>query len=104
MSKGKVAAQAAHAAVSAQEIVRIKNQNIWKRWLHEGQKKVVLKVESEVELMKFFLDAQKLNIPVALIQDRGLTQIPPNTKTAIGIGPITEKEANLLKVNELKLL
>ena len=104
MSKGKISVQVAHAAVSSQEIVRLKYPNIWKKWLLEGQKKVVLKVNSEEELLHFFKEAQKCNLPVALIRDRGLTQIPPDTITALGIGPISEKDAHEIKIDELKLL
>jgi len=37
MSKGKVAAQAGHAAVSAAEEARKRWLNWWKAWLKEGQ-------------------------------------------------------------------
>ncbi|MHA1379987.1 MAG: peptidyl-tRNA hydrolase Pth2 [Candidatus Helarchaeota archaeon] len=104
MTKGKIAVQTAHAAVSAQELVRNRNPLLWKKWLQEGQKKIVLKVNSEAELVQYFVDAQKNNLPAYLIQDRGLTQLPPNTKTAIGIGPITENEAKLISLDKLKLL
>ncbi|MFX1449230.1 MAG: peptidyl-tRNA hydrolase Pth2 [Promethearchaeota archaeon] len=104
MTKGKIAAQTAHAAVSSQEIVRIKNKNIWKKWISEGQKKVVLKVNSEEELLHYFNEAQKVNLPVSLIHDKGLTQLPPNTLTALGIGPISEEEANKIELDKLKLL
>lgn len=104
MSKGKISAQAAHASVSAQEIVRIKYPNIWKKWFSEGQGKIVLKVKSEEEILHFFHEAQKYSLPNSLIQDRGLTQIPPNTITALGIGPISEKDANMIELDKLKLL
>lgn len=104
MTKGKIAAQAAHAAVSTQEIVRLKNKHIWKKWLLEGQKKVVLKVNSEDELLHYFKEAEKVNLPVKLIHDMGLTQLPPNTLTALGIGPILEDEAKKIKLDKLKLL
>ena len=104
MTKGKIASQAAHAAVSAQEIVRLKNKNIWKKWLFEGQKKVILKVNSEDELLHFFKEAQKVDLPCSLIHDKGLTQLPPNTLTALGIGPILEEEAKKIELDKLKLL
>jgi len=104
MTKGKIAAQAAHAAVSAQEIVRNQDPRFWKKWINEGQKKVVLKVNSEEEILHFFNLSKRKNIPVCLIHDKGLTQLPPNTITALGIGPITEKEAKILELDKLKLL
>lgn len=87
MSKGKIAVQAAHAAVSASEEARKKNPDWWKSWMDEGQKKAVVKVKSLEELKKFEYQAFKNKVPHALISDRGLTEIPPGTVTALAIGP-----------------
>ena len=54
MSKGKIAVQVAHAAVSAVEQAR-RHQLTWLRaWLREGQKKVVVKVPGSEELLALF--------------------------------------------------
>ena len=50
MSKGKIAAQAGHAAVSAAQEAYVHHKKWWEAWLFEGQKKVALKVPSEKEL------------------------------------------------------
>ena len=50
MSKGKMAVQVAHGAVSAAERTRVSKQDVWKAWLREGQKKVAVKVQSEEEI------------------------------------------------------
>ena len=47
MSRGKIAAQAGHAAVSAAEEARKHDQEWWMAWLEEGQCKIAVKVESE---------------------------------------------------------
>ena len=92
MSKGKIAAQAGHAAVSASEEARKKHRAWWKAWMEEGQCKVAVKVESEKELLELEKQAKKLALPCALITDRGLTEVPPGTITCLGIGPApTEK-------------
>jgi len=87
MSKGKIAVQAAHAAVSAAEEARRKRPGWWEEWLREGQKKVVLKVASLEELEFFEREAARRKLPHAKIQDRGLTEVPPGSVTALGIGP-----------------
>jgi len=87
MSKGKIAAQAGHAAVSAAEEARKHFKEWWKAWLREGQCKIAVKVESEKELLELEKQSKELAIPCALIIDRGLTEIPPETITCLGIGP-----------------
>jgi PTH2 family peptidyl-tRNA hydrolase len=87
MSRGKIAVQLAHAAVSAAEEARKHSLVAWRGWLWEGQKKVAVKVSSEEELLALRDKAIKAGLPVHLIRDRGLTELPPSTTTALGIGP-----------------
>lgn len=87
MSKGKIAAQAGHAAVSAAEETRRKRPNWWKTWIAEGQCKIAVRAESEQELLKLEEEAKESKLPKALITDRGLTELPPDTITCLGIGP-----------------
>jgi len=87
MSRGKIAAQAGHAAVSAAEEARKKHSDWWKAWMEEGQCKIAVRVESEQELLELEEKAKKSKLPTALIIDRGLTELPPDTITCLGIGP-----------------
>lgn len=87
MSKGKIAAQAGHAAVSAAEEARKRRPEWWKAWINEGQCKIAVKAESEQELLDLETKANELGLPSALITDRGLTELPPGTLTCLGIGP-----------------
>ena len=87
MGKGKIAAQVGHASVEASEIVRKDNRNLWKEWIQKGQCKIVLKVSSLAEIKKLGYEASKLDLSVAIIQDKGLTQLPADTVTCIAIGP-----------------
>ncbi|UCH70833.1 MAG: peptidyl-tRNA hydrolase [Candidatus Bathyarchaeota archaeon] len=87
MSKGKIAAQAGHAAVSAAEETRKRRPEWVKAWLEEGQCKIALRVDSAQELVEVERKAKELGLPSALISDRGLTELPPGTLTCLGIGP-----------------
>jgi PTH2 family peptidyl-tRNA hydrolase len=87
MSKGKVAAQAGHAAVSAAEYARKNRPEWWSPWTREGQCKIAVKVKSEQELLELERKARNAGLPAALIVDRGLTELPPETMTCLGIGP-----------------
>ena len=87
MGKGKIAAQAGHAAVSAAQDAYTHRKKWWEAWLYEGQRKIAVKVPSEKELLELEVAADQLGLPHALIVDRGLTQIPEGTVTCLGIGP-----------------
>lgn len=87
MGKGKLAAQAGHAAVSAAEEARRRHPEWWEAWLAEGQCKVAVKVKSLQELLDLQKMAALMRLPYNLIIDRGLTQLPPDTATCLGIGP-----------------
>jgi PTH2 family peptidyl-tRNA hydrolase len=87
MSVGKMIAQACHAAVEASEEAKRTNHTAWRRWRDEGAKKVALEAEGEEELNELVERADKLDIVVVTIQDRGLTEVPPGTVTALGLGP-----------------
>ncbi|MCS7120255.1 MAG: peptidyl-tRNA hydrolase Pth2 [Nitrososphaerota archaeon] len=87
MSGGKAAAQACHASVSACEEARKMNNSWVDQWMKEGQCKIVLKVSSVEELLELERKARESGLPASLISDMGLTEVPPNTITALGIGP-----------------
>lgn len=103
LSKGKIAAQSGHAAVSAAIEARTHYRNWFKAWILEGQRKIAVKVKNEKELLKFKEYAVDLGLPNALIVDRGLTEIPEGTITCLGIGPAPAEKIDRL-TGELKLL
>ena len=87
IGRGKIAVQCAHAAVSAAEESRVHFPQWWKGWLEEGQRKIALKVTDLETLLQLESAARRNRLPVYLVRDRGLTQVPPDTVTCLGIGP-----------------
>ncbi|MBI2183920.1 MAG: peptidyl-tRNA hydrolase [Thaumarchaeota archaeon] len=103
MGRGKTAVQVAHAALAAAEEARSRKREWFDRWLQEGQAKIAVKVSSLEELLELKRRAEQKRLPVALIEDRGLTQLPPSTVTCMGIGPAPSDELDPL-TGDLKLL
>ena len=87
LPKGKLAAQVAHAAVEA--TLKSSNAKV-SEWRSQGQKKIVLKVNDEKELVDHLKRARAEKLITALITDAGKTCIAPGTKTCLGIGPDSE--------------
>lgn len=103
MTKGKIAAQVAHAAVNCAFASRKKDPVKFNKWYDTGQAKVVLKVDSLKDLFEFKAVAEAQGITCSLITDAGRTQIDPGTVTCLGIGP--DKGSVLDKITgDLKML
>ena len=99
LSKGKIAAQAGHAAISAAQKAHKLHRAWWKAWLFEGQCKVAVKVRDKEELFSLEEQANDLGLPNALIVDRGLTEVPPGTVTCLGVGPAPAEKVDKLTGN-----
>ena len=84
MGQGKLAAQVAHAALSAYEDADERTRRAWKG---EGQKKVVLKGSGESQLFELADAAERAGLPNAIVRDAGHTQLEPGTVTALAVGP-----------------
>jgi len=84
LSRGKLAVQVAHASIIGYEKA---DKSMVEAWKMMGQKKIVLKVKNLDELMKVKEKAEKLGLKTGIVVDAGLTEIPPNTITAVVIGP-----------------
>jgi PTH2 family peptidyl-tRNA hydrolase len=103
MSTGKKCAQACHASVSSADLVRRKEKNTWKNWINSGQKKIILKAKSLEQLESVYDQLKRNKILCYIINDAGLTQLPPNTTTALGVGPVLSSEVDKY-TGDLKLL
>ena len=84
MGTGKLAAQVAHASLSAYEKAGTSARNEWKSG---GQKKIVLKASGEKQLQRLAEEARREGLPYALVRDAGHTQLEPGTATALAVGP-----------------
>jgi len=100
MHKGKIAAQASHASL---ESYKRSDKDKILEWESGGYKKIVLKVQSEEELLELYQEAKKMGVVCALITDAGHTQVEPNTRTCVGIGPDCDEIVDRL-TGHLKLL
>ena len=99
MSAGKECVQCCHASLGAYEKT---DKSIVKKWKAEGQKKVVLEVNSKEELMRLHNRMKKEKISCFLVEDAGLTELEPGTITSLEIGPDDEKKIDKITGN-LKL-
>lgn len=85
MGCGKIAGQVAHASLRAYWKTPKEQRDDWT--YNHIETKIVLKVNSEEELLFVANDAANSGIPYALVSDAGKTQIEKNTLTAVGLGP-----------------
>ncbi|CAD7949827.1 unnamed protein product [Amoebophrya sp. A120] len=102
MQKGKIAAQCGHAVLGAYEKAQADKDRIrvWRRW---GQAKIALQCQDEEQMMKLEKEARRRGLNYYTVTDAGRTQIAPNTKTVLAIGP-EEKDVLDELTGDLKLL
>ena len=95
---GKKMAQAGHAAladfsnairnnVDGKGNVSFQLTPVQLAWLNGNYKKIVLRVDSEEDLVLIYERAKELGLPVDMVIDSGLTEWTVPTKTCLSIGP-----------------
>jgi PTH2 family peptidyl-tRNA hydrolase len=84
MSRGKLAAQVAHASLESYKKADFRTIS---EWSLQGSKKVILKAKNLRHLMSIKKSCEKLKLPHALITDAGKTELRRGTVTCLGIGP-----------------
>ena len=91
MGKGKLCAQASHgalgafrAAASSPDAAR---RAALEAWECSGQGKVVVRADSEAQLLALWEACIERGLPSTVIRDAGLTQIPCGSITCLAIGP-----------------
>ncbi|XP_057800726.1 uncharacterized protein LOC131016125 isoform X2 [Salvia miltiorrhiza] len=88
MGKGKIAAQCSHATLGLYKKILNRAPKSLSRWEMCGQVKVVVKIESEDDMLVLQERAKSLNLPTHVTIDAGRTQIAPNSRTVMAVlGP-----------------
>jgi PTH2 family peptidyl-tRNA hydrolase len=104
---GKKMAQAGHAAlgnlsrkirdkVDDKGRVTIRLNEAELEWYRSNFRKIVLRVESEEELLTIFQKAKEAGIDAVLITDAGLTEFDGPTNTCVALGPDTDERIDAI--------
>jgi peptidyl-tRNA hydrolase, PTH2 family len=92
LTAGKSAVQAAHAAVMLVRRAEDRDASRLDAWVHQGQKKIALVVPSLTDLEAIERQARAKGIPSVWVEDAGFTEVPPGTRTCLGLGPALASE------------
>ncbi|HTT14370.1 MAG TPA: aminoacyl-tRNA hydrolase [Thermoplasmata archaeon] len=92
LTAGKAAVQAAHAAVILFQRASTRPGPVLAAWLGQGQKKIALTVPTLTELEALERAARGRGIPTVWVEDAGLTEVAPGTRTCLGLGPALSSE------------
>jgi peptidyl-tRNA hydrolase, PTH2 family len=87
LTAGKAAAQAAHAAVTLALAAERRAPEALAAWLRTGGKKIVLSVPTLADLERVAAQAKARGLPFTWVEDAGLTEVAPGTRTCVGVGP-----------------
>lgn len=96
LSKGKLAAQAAHAAVSATLTARKVKARLVERWLASGGRKICVTARHLDHLKRLYGEARADGLVAEMITDAGHTEIPAGTITVVAVGPAPERSLEAL--------
>lgn len=103
LTAGKAAVQVAHAAVMLALEVEKRDPSAFRAWTDAGQKKIALVVPTLDELEALARRARAVGVPFVFVEDAGFTEVPPGTKTCLGLGPAPSHEMDAL-TGDLSLL
>jgi peptidyl-tRNA hydrolase, PTH2 family len=92
LTAGKAAVQVAHAAVLLARRAESQDPREFGVWWAGGQRKIALTVPTLSELEALERKARSVGLAVAWVEDAGLTEVPPGTRTCLGLGPAPDSE------------
>jgi len=90
LTAGKAAVQVAHAAVYLARRAEAQAPREFEAWWAGGQRKVALVVKTLAELEELDRRARAAGVPTTWVEDAGLTEVPPGTRTCLGLGPVPD--------------
>ena len=96
LTAGKAAVQVAHAAVTLAQETEKRSPEAYRSWAAAGQKKIALVAPTLQDLESIARKARSEGIPWVLVEDAGFTEVPPGTKTCLGLGPAPAAELDPL--------
>lgn len=103
LTAGKAAVQAAHAAVLLVRRAESRSRGELETWLQQGQKKIALQLATLEEMEEVERRAARAGIPTVWVEDAGFTEVPPGTRTCLGLGPCASRQVDPI-TGELPLL
>lgn len=96
LTAGKAAVQAAHAAVMLTRLAESRRSADLAEWLRTGQRKIALEVATLDEMQEIERQARRRSILTVWVEDAGLTEVAPGTRTCLGLGPAPPRELDPL--------
>eukprot|EP00668_Euglena_longa_P003404 GGOE01003984.1.p1 GENE.GGOE01003984.1~~GGOE01003984.1.p1 ORF type:complete len:255 (-),score=52.79 GGOE01003984.1:446-1108(-) len=91
MGIGKIAAQCSHATLGAwQQVSALPPEHEQRQWLRtweDGAAKIVVRCDTEAEMDELLAKAEALRLPHYVVHDAGRTQVAPNSRTVLAVGP-----------------
>ena len=96
LPRGRLATEVAHASIAAFLAASPEAQ---RKWLDEGMPKVVLRCDSEAEVMGLHSVADRAGLPAQLVHDEGYTAAPRGGVTCLGLGPAENAELETITSN-----
>jgi len=103
LTPGKAAVQAAHAAVMLSLAAEHRDPARFEAWTAAGQKKIALVVPTLDDLQGIERAARAKRISTVWVEDAGLTEVAPGTRTCLGLGPALAAELDTI-TGDLPLL
>jgi peptidyl-tRNA hydrolase, PTH2 family len=94
LTAGKAAVQVAHAAVLLALEAERRAPEAFRAWSAGGQKKIAVVASTLEDLEALAREARRRRLLWVLVEDAGFTEVPPGTKTCLGIGPALASEVD----------